>query len=250
MTEKIQGSVKWFSNKKGYGFITPVEGSPISNDIFVHQSAIHSDGYRTLDENWKVEFEIGTDESGKPKAENVTAPGGGPCTGPRKQQNRRRRHYIEDGDGTDAPKKREPQQSWHEILSDEVKQALQDKAIRTTTGTIDVAAGNARIKLGSNSYAAMANEDKILAEGSFECDADGHATFEWKRALRFTDVWNTFIDLKSLVSEVNLTDEGVKSVGVDETMVTLMGEGTTDPKSTLIASGFEMRRVVLTTRKR
>lgn len=259
MTEKVQGSVKWFSNKKGYGFITPVEGSPISNDIFVHQSAIHSDGYRTLvsmveflvvfasyfqfyfeifeiikvehvliitctliffffsdhsrpfsfclqDENWKVEFEIGTDESGKPKAENVTAPGGGPCTGPRKQQNRRRRHYIEDGDGTDAPKKREPQQSWHEILSDEVKQALQDKAIRTTTGTIDVAVGNARIKLGSNSYAAMANEDKILAEGSFECDADGHATFEWKRALRFTDVWNTFIDLKSLVSEVNLTD--------------------------------------------
>lgn len=48
MTEKVQGSVKWFSNKKGYGFITPVEGSPISNDIFVHQSAIHSDGYRTL----------------------------------------------------------------------------------------------------------------------------------------------------------------------------------------------------------
>ena len=48
MTEKVQGSVKWFSNKKGYGFITPVEGSLITNDIFVHQSAIHSDGYRTL----------------------------------------------------------------------------------------------------------------------------------------------------------------------------------------------------------
>jgi cold shock CspA family protein len=45
---KIQGSVKWFSNKKGYGFITPAEGSPISEDIFVHQSSIHCDGYRTL----------------------------------------------------------------------------------------------------------------------------------------------------------------------------------------------------------
>ena len=48
MTEKVKGSVKWFSNKKGYGFITPVEGSPITDDIFVHQSAIHSEGYRTL----------------------------------------------------------------------------------------------------------------------------------------------------------------------------------------------------------
>jgi CspA family cold shock protein len=46
MTEKISGIVKWFSNKKGYGFITPIEGSPITEDIFVHQSAIYSDGYR------------------------------------------------------------------------------------------------------------------------------------------------------------------------------------------------------------
>jgi cold shock CspA family protein len=45
---KVQGSVKWFSNKKGYGFITPAEGSPISEDIFVHQSSIHCEGYRTL----------------------------------------------------------------------------------------------------------------------------------------------------------------------------------------------------------
>lgn len=48
MADKVQGSVKWFSNKKGYGFITPAEGSPISEDIFVHQSSIHCDGYRTL----------------------------------------------------------------------------------------------------------------------------------------------------------------------------------------------------------
>ena len=42
----------------------------------------------------------------------------------------------------------------------------------------------------------------------------------------------------------------VQAVGVDETLLTLMGEGTADPKSTLIASGFEMRRVVLTTKRR
>lgn len=255
MTEKVQGSVKWFSNKKGYGFITPVEGSPITNDIFVHQSAIHSDGYRTLDEGWKVEFEIGKDEDGKPKAENVTAPGGGACTGPRKvrvQQSRRRRSRDEGGNGaTSVPvKAREPQPLWHDTLSEEVKQALKDKDIRTSTGTIDISLGNARIKLGTRNYASLANEDKILAEGTFDCDSDGRATFEWKRAIRFTDVWNAFIDMSSLVKEINLTDETVKAVGVDETMLTLMGEGTTDPKSTLMASGFEMRRVVLTTKRR
>lgn len=48
MAEKVLGKVKWFSNKKGFGFITPAEGSPISEDIFVHQSSITSEGYRTL----------------------------------------------------------------------------------------------------------------------------------------------------------------------------------------------------------
>jgi CspA family cold shock protein len=48
MAEKVQGSVKWFSNRKGYGFITPAEGSSITEDIFVHQSSIFCEGYRTL----------------------------------------------------------------------------------------------------------------------------------------------------------------------------------------------------------
>mmetsp|Transcript_15782 Transcript_15782/g.23708 ORF Transcript_15782/g.23708 Transcript_15782/m.23708 type:complete len:291 (-) Transcript_15782:298-1170(-) len=290
MTEKIQGTVKWFSNKKGYGFITPIEGSSFTDDIFVHQSAIHSDGYRTLDEQWQVEFEIGHDDDGKPKADNVTAPGGGPCTGPRKARAPRRRrrrgdHDDEGGGGgggeqndsgkttgggeaisngatatgggaekSSPPKRRgerrEPQPIWHDNLSEEVKQALKDKNIRTSTGTIDISFGNARIKLGTRNYASLANGDKVLAEGSFNCTSDGLATFEWKRALRFTDVWNVYLDLSSLANEISLTDESVKAVGVEETMITLMGEGTTDPRSTLEANGFEMRRVVLTTKRR
>lgn len=280
MAEKILGNVKWFSNKKGYGFITPVEGSTVTNDIFVHQSAIHSDGYRTLDEEWLVEFEIGVDEDGKPKAENVTAPGGGPCTGPRKQRNphrRRRRERKHEGDdennvdhggenghtGDDnmagekkqphrgrERREREPQPMWHDILSEEVKQALKDKGIRTSTGTIDISCGKSRIKLGTRGYASLADEDGILAEGSFECDADGHATFEWKRAIQFTDVWNTFLNLASIVNEISLSDESVKAVEPHETMFTLIGESTPDPRTTLAASGFEMRRVVLTTKRR
>ncbi len=50
----VKGTVKWFSNQKGYGFITPEDGK----DVFVHHSAIQSDGYKTLEEGQNVEFEI------------------------------------------------------------------------------------------------------------------------------------------------------------------------------------------------
>ena len=50
-----QGTVKWFNGEKGFGFITPDAGTP---DVFVHFSAIQSDGYRSLEENQRVEFDV------------------------------------------------------------------------------------------------------------------------------------------------------------------------------------------------
>lgn len=55
MPERIKGTVKWFSNQKGYGFITPQKGGA---DVFVHHSSIQGDGYKSLDESQAVEFEI------------------------------------------------------------------------------------------------------------------------------------------------------------------------------------------------
>ena len=60
------GVVKWFSNKKGYGFIEQEEG----DDIFVHHSAINMQGFRTLSEGDRVSFEIEAGERG-PSAKNV-----------------------------------------------------------------------------------------------------------------------------------------------------------------------------------
>ena len=61
------GTVKWFSSEKGYGFITPDDGSA---DVFVHFSAIAGEGYRNLDEGQKVEFETTSGPKG-PQAASV-----------------------------------------------------------------------------------------------------------------------------------------------------------------------------------
>jgi CspA family cold shock protein len=61
-----QGTVKWFNNEKGYGFIA-VDGG---QDVFVHYSAIQSDGYRSLNEGERVEFEVAQGPKG-PQADAV-----------------------------------------------------------------------------------------------------------------------------------------------------------------------------------
>ena len=62
----MKGTVKWFNSNKGYGFITPEEGE----DVFVHFSAIQSDGYKNLEEGQTVEFEVTNGPKG-PQASNV-----------------------------------------------------------------------------------------------------------------------------------------------------------------------------------
>ena len=61
------GTVKWFSDEKGFGFITPDEGS---KDLFVHHTSIEADGYRSLAEGARVEYESESGDKG-PKAVNV-----------------------------------------------------------------------------------------------------------------------------------------------------------------------------------
>ncbi|MCH9007482.1 MAG: cold-shock protein [Calditrichaeota bacterium] len=66
MAERETGTIKWFNSTKGYGFITRDQGG----DIFVHYTSIRGEGYRTLEEGMKVEFEV-TDGQKGPQAQDV-----------------------------------------------------------------------------------------------------------------------------------------------------------------------------------
>lgn len=63
----LKGKVKWFNDQKGYGFITPEDGTP---DVFVHHTSIKMEGFKSLAENEPVEFEVTQSDKG-PKAANV-----------------------------------------------------------------------------------------------------------------------------------------------------------------------------------
>jgi CspA family cold shock protein len=68
-TAMSQGTVKWFNSEKGFGFITPDDGG---KDLFVHYSAVAGSGYRSLDENQRVEYDSEVGQKG-PQAVNVRA---------------------------------------------------------------------------------------------------------------------------------------------------------------------------------
>jgi cold shock protein len=69
MSNMIKGTVKFFNDSKGFGFITPEDGS---KDVFVHFSAIQGNGFKTLAEGQRVEFSVEAGQKG-PSAANVTA---------------------------------------------------------------------------------------------------------------------------------------------------------------------------------
>ncbi|KAG1354102.1 glycine-rich protein 2 [Cocos nucifera] len=74
----MKGTVKWFNGTKGFGFITPDDGG---EDLFVHQTSIKAEGYRTLTEGEQVEFIVAEGDDGRTKAVDVTGPDGGSVQG-------------------------------------------------------------------------------------------------------------------------------------------------------------------------
>lgn len=67
--KQVNGTVKWFDPRKGYGFLITESGE----DVFVHYTAIQTDGYKAVRDGQKVTFDIGHDDTGRTIAENVVA---------------------------------------------------------------------------------------------------------------------------------------------------------------------------------
>ena len=63
----MQGKVKWFDTKRGYGFITKSDGE----DVYVHYTAILTDGFKNLKHNWRVSFDVELSADNRPEARNV-----------------------------------------------------------------------------------------------------------------------------------------------------------------------------------
>lgn len=143
----------------------------------------------------------------------MTGPGGGPCSGPRKSRSKPRRREGSEGVGKKSAAKKGPAKSkvlfWHDSLNDSVKGMLEEKGIRTTTGTIDVSVGDARVKLGTNGYSSVAHAGRLLAEGLFTCDVAGNTTFTWEHCITFDEArgqWVASADKSMLPAGFCLAD--------------------------------------------
>ncbi|XP_028053600.1 glycine-rich protein 2-like [Camellia sinensis] len=80
---RMKGVLKWFSDQKGFGFITPDDGG---EDLFVHQSSIKSDGFRILGDGAAVEFVIDSGDDSRTKAVDVTGPNRAPVQGTTREE--------------------------------------------------------------------------------------------------------------------------------------------------------------------
>jgi cold shock CspA family protein len=82
---RVTGTVKWFDPKKGFGFIEPADGS---DDVFVHFSAIQTDGFKSLGDGEAIEFEVIEEDGGKRRAQDVTGVDGAPVQGSSRDNDR------------------------------------------------------------------------------------------------------------------------------------------------------------------
>jgi len=154
-----------------------------------------------------VEFEVEKEESGKLKAINVTAPGGGSLKPPprdRRRRGRKGKGSGESGDeavsgdeegkkggGRNGGKKKESkprEPPFHSVIEDTVKEKIAAKGVDLGQKmTIDVAHGESRVKLGQGGYAGLAHAGGMVGEGTYTCDAKGNVSFKWERCLEYKD---------------------------------------------------------------
>ncbi|GAX25412.1 cold shock domain protein A [Fistulifera solaris] len=261
---KISGTVKWFSNKKGFGFLAPTsENAPTSDEIFVHHSSLQmvEGAYRTLAEGSEVEFEVEKDDSGKLKAINVTGKDGALLEPPSRDKKRIRKPKAGGNSGdektsakSDKPngkgkgeKKAAPTREapFHSVIPDDLKAKISEKGVKLVRNTVDVALGGSRIKLGQGGYASIVDAKGVVGEGSYTCDESAKISFNWEKSLVFEGGAWKLGDVSKLLGSLSLADDAITTVGADETPEKLWGSDKPDPKDMFAEHGFKMKKVIL-----
>jgi cold shock CspA family protein len=247
MINKQRGIVKWFSNKLGYGFISASSSDPDTpeREIFLHYSNIEVEqgNFRSIEEGTEVEFEVELlPGSQKEQAIHVTLPGGSSLPMPK-----RRPRKLRGKPTRNRRRKKRQQPLFRDAIDETIREKIKERGLDLASkNTVDVAIGDARIKLGSGSYAGFVHKDGIVAEGTYSCDEEGTVVIDWSKSLIFVDGKWVENDPSSLLSTFSLTDDNVGPVKLDETLEALWGSDKDDPGEAFEKHGFLMRKVVLT----
>ena len=138
--------------------------------------------------------------------------------GNKSKKNRRRNRNkngkkSEGGDGTadggEAKPKLPPKPTWYSELNDDVKKSMKDRNIKINSGRAFVTIGDARVKIGTTGYCAMAHKNGVIAEGTYECSHEGIVKPTWSKVLKFDGgEWkpsDTTEQTNLLVGDINLT---------------------------------------------
>lgn len=162
-------------------------------------------------DGFEVEFEIGTDDKGKPFADKVTAADGSSIPPPdpsRKRNNKKKAKEASDtpdaaaengggeakeGDAAKKGRTRNKRRNgkkettktdWYSELDESVQKAMEGRSIKIESGRAFLSVGDARLKVGTGGYITLAHSSGIVAEGKYTCDKDGKLAATWEKVLK------------------------------------------------------------------
>lgn len=189
-------------------------------------------------DGFEVEFEIGTDDKGKPFADNVTSVDGTaiPPPDPSRKRNKKKgkegaaevaEETKEEGTGESTKEEKKkgrtrnkrrngkkeaaaPKSDWYSELDEAVQKSLEGRSIKIESGRAFLSIGDARLKVGTGGYVTLAHASGLVAEGTYTSDKEGKLSITWERVLKFEDadwkVSSVEAENGSLLKEIDLKD--------------------------------------------
>ena len=193
-----------------------------------------------------MEFEISTDDKGKPFADKVTSADGTPIPPPDPNRTRNKKKpsesvaaVVEEGkeEGTGESTKEKkgrtrnkrrgkkeaaPKVDWYSDLDEAVKTSLEGRNIKIESGRVFLSVGDSRLKVGTGGYLTLAHASGLIAEGTYSTEKAGKLTVTWERVLKLDGSTWTVSSVEaengSLLKEIDLTDGKLRASDTFDTV--------------------------------